>query len=210
MDRFASLTLVALLCCSGCGRSETSATSQTPQNLAAPAPTNALATSTATDVVSQFLDEIRRGGQDSSAHLLLTQKAQSELKRIGRTVQPIGSPDARFQVTRAEAVPDELNTALVHSVWSETGEDGQPIDFQVVWAVQQESGSWRISGLVMELDEAQPPMIIDFENGEMMARLLAAPTVQSPSTPSANSSSAPANHEAMQAQAAAADPNLSR
>ena len=65
---------------------------------------------------------------------------QTELKRIGRTVQPIGSPDARFQVTRAETVPDEQNSALVHSIWSEPNGDGTSSDFQVVWAVEQESG----------------------------------------------------------------------
>ena len=57
------------------------------------------------DVVSQFLDLIRRGGADSGANQLLTQKAQSELARIGRSIQPLGSPDAGFRVTRSGKRP---------------------------------------------------------------------------------------------------------
>jgi hypothetical protein len=45
-----------------------------------------------TDIVSQFLDEIRRGGEDSRANVLLTSRAQSELKRIGQTIQPYRIP----------------------------------------------------------------------------------------------------------------------
>jgi len=205
MDRFATSTLIALLCFTGCGPSAPPI-AENPAEKSDVTLANGASFSSATDVVSQFLDEIRRGGQDSQAQLLLTQKAQSELKRIGRTVQPIGSPDARFQVTRAEMVPDEQNSALVHSIWSEPNEDGTTSDFQVVWAVEQESGSWRISGLVMEVEQTQPPVIIDFENGEMMARLLAAPDFKASNAERPGQEIAPASAS----QAAATDPNLAR
>ncbi len=219
MDRFAIVTLIALLCCSGCGPSSQTTSEQPvdrPESTAAKLPT-----SSATDVVSQFLDEIRRGGQDSQAHRLLTQRAQQELKRIGRTIQPIGSPDARFEVTRAEVVPEEENSVLVHSIWSEPKADGTKDDFQVVWAVEQESGEWRISGLVMQASQDALPMVIDFENGELMARLLANPD---PSTGSGGQGTPAATREVKTggqnpvapnpgetpAQAAATNPNLSR
>lgn len=126
----------------------------------------------ATDVVSQFLDLVRRGGGDSGAAALLTQKAQNELNRIGRTVQPIGSPDARFVVTRAEAVPNKSDAALVHSVWSEP-DGAESSEYQVVWALQNQSGQWRISGLAMEIDPEQSPLVVNFEDGNRMAALLA-------------------------------------
>ncbi len=129
-------------------------------------------------MVSQFLDEVRRGGEDSSANELLTVRARAELNRIGQAIQPIGSPDARFLVTRAETVPGEETSALVHSIWSEPNDDGTKTDFQVVWALQQEQADWRISGLAMELEPNEDPLIIDFENAELMAKLLS-PTDQS-------------------------------
>ena len=125
-----------------------------------------------TDVVSQFLDEVRRGGENSSAQSLLTQRAQAVLEKIGHTVQPIGSPDARFDVTRAEAVPGEDNAALVHSLWREPTQDGQLQDFQVVWAVEKEAAGWRISGLAIEVAPNQDPQIVDFEDSVLMAQLL--------------------------------------
>ncbi len=131
--------------------------------------------SSPTDVVSQFLDEVRRGGEDSSANELLTVRARTELSRIGHAIQPIGSPDARFLVTRAETVPGEEASALVHSVWSEPNADGSTTDSQVVWALQREQSNWRISGLAMELEPNEDPLIIDFENAELMAKLLSPP-----------------------------------
>ena len=175
MVRFAfSLTFLALFLCVGCGPGPQVAQKEMDSPKTA-ATVSANTAPTPTDIVSQFLDEVRRGGEDSRANDLLTQRARTELKRIGRSVQPIGSPDARFQVTRAENVPGEENSALVHSVWSEPNADGSQNDFQVVWAVQREPKGWRISGLAMELAPQQDPVIIDFENGELMAKLLSDP-----------------------------------
>lgn len=175
MDRFVNcLAFLAFSLSIGCGPGTQVAEKPpiAPQKAANPSD-NRLPSPT--DVVSQFLDEVRRGGEDSRANDLLTERAQAELQRIGRSVQPIGSPDAGFQVTRAESVPGDEGSALVHSVWCEPNADGTKSDFQVVWAVQQESAGWRISGLAMELEPDQAPVIIDFENGELMAKLLANP-----------------------------------
>ncbi len=173
MDRFAigySLAGFLVLAASGCGSKVADSTPASES--AASALANATPSAAPVAVVSQFLDEVRRGGEDSRAGNLLTQQAQAELKRIGRSIEPIGSPDARFVVTRAESVPGEENSALVHSIWTEPNGDGSKSDFQVVWAVEEEPVGWRISGLAMEIDPAQDPVIIDFENGELMAKLL--------------------------------------
>lgn len=164
------IVLCGFTACLGCSKNTDVA--QNPDAAAAMAAQQVTEPSP-TEIVSQFLDQVRRGGEDSVAGELLTKRAQSELRRIGRSVQPIGSPDARFQVTRAEQVPGEAGSALVHSIWSEPAENGTLSDFQVVWAVEQENVGWRISGLAMELAPDDPPIIIDFENGDLMAKLLA-------------------------------------
>jgi len=179
MARFPAAVLVlSLASLIGCGSS-----APVDQDSAPPAESSAASGSgpSPSDVVSQFLDEVRRGGQDSLAQQLLTQRAQHELTRIGHSVQPIGSPDARFSVTRAETVPGEKNAALVHTLWSEPSEDGSRQDYQVVWAVERETAGWRISGLAIEVAPNQPPQIIDFENRQQMTKLLAsdAPAAES-------------------------------
>lgn len=173
MARIVTLSAtLAFLVCLGCGQSGDVAQTTTLAN------TTAAASPSPTDIVSQFLDEVRRGGADSAAGSLLTVRAQQVLKEIGRTVQPLGSPDAKFEVTRGEPVPDDENAVLVHSIWTEPNEDGTKSQFQVVWAVQNESAGWRISGLAMELQPGAAPEIIDFENGALMAQLLAEPAPQ--------------------------------
>ncbi|TWT53735.1 hypothetical protein Pla22_13670 [Rubripirellula amarantea] len=179
----------------GCGGSASDVQVASSTNGTAPAAAAVASTPVvpATDVVSQFLDLVRRGGTDSGASTLLTSKAQSELQRIGRTVQPIGSPDARFTVTRSEMVPSDPNAALVHSVWAEPGPEGTTIESQVVWAVQKEANQWRISGLAMEFEGEPQPMIVNFEDGNRMAALLA--DVEGPSESSAELSQAASNPE---------------
>src|SRR5690606_33416614 len=152
----------------GCGKSPTNSPAEAT---APPQPSGDAATTTgpadvsaAMDTVSHFLDAVRRGGDTGRAHSLLTTEACAVLERLGRTVQPIGSPDAAFTVTRSEAVPDHPNMALVHSTWSEPTGEGTNESYQVVWALQLQQGQWRISGLAMELDPEQPPMIVDFED----------------------------------------------
>ena len=186
MDRFAiGLACFGIMSLVGCG-SGTPVADHTPPSSNQVTEVATATIPSPTDVVSQFLDEIRRGGEDSSANSLLTAKAQAELKRIGQSIQPIGSPDAGFQVTRSEQVPGDDTAALVHSVWTEPAPDGNSTKLQVVWAVQRESGGWRISGLAMELDPEAEPIIFDFENGERMAELLANPD----QTPAATSDAA--------------------
>lgn len=150
--------------------------------------------STAMATVSQFLDAVRRGGDTGGAHSLLTKQAGEVLQRLGRTVQPIGSPDATFSVTRSEAVPEHPNAALVHSTWSEPIGDGTSESYQVVWALQLENRAWKISGLAMELDAQQPPMIVDFEDYAEMANLFRSQTA----VPDASAASAsPAARDTM-------------
>ena len=186
MIRFATFTVVlASVVCLGCGQSSDNAqtaqtTPSTPQ-----ATLTAVATASPTDVVSQFLDEVRRGGANSAAGNLLTQRAQAVLKKIGRTVQPLGTPDAKFEVTRGQQVPGDENAVLVHSIWTEPHADGTKSQFQVVWAVQKEAAGWRISGLAMEEKPGAEPQIIDFENGAMMAQLLTEPEPPAAQTASA-------------------------
>lgn len=157
----------------GCGSSSAPQASAT----ASPAATanNAMPSETelnrAATVVAQFLDAVRRGGETGGANQMLTSDAQAVLQQLGRSVEPIGSTDAVFKVTRAEPVPDTPEAALVHSFWTEPKPDGKSETYQVVWAVEREASGWKISGLAMDMGQEQEPMIVDFENSQQMAML---------------------------------------
>jgi hypothetical protein len=168
------VSALAVLLMIGCGKSESTqqadATAAARPGAIAPAvaPPDV---SGAQEAVSLFLDAIRRGGDTGGAHSLLTKDACAVLENLGRSVQPIGSPAAKFVVTRSEPVQGHPSSALVHSTWSEPIDGSNFETFQVVWALEWEDKAWKISGLAMELDPAQEPMIIDFEDHVQMANL---------------------------------------
>ncbi|QDV67960.1 hypothetical protein Poly24_16660 [Rosistilla carotiformis] len=167
------LTLLALSMVVGCGSSSTPVAendaSKSPAT--APAPKAAVDMTPAANVVSQFLDAMRRGGSDTESLSLVTTKAREEFRRTGLVMQPIGSPDAKFDVTRSESVPGQSDAALVHSNWTEPSASGEPQSFEVVWAVQQEAGAWKISGLVIGQATGDAPIVVDFENGNDLAAM---------------------------------------
>ncbi|MEM9644007.1 MAG: hypothetical protein AAF989_03345 [Planctomycetota bacterium] len=134
-------------------------------------------------VVAEFLDQVRRGGDQNRADQLLTNEARTQIAKVGG-VQNLGAPDAQFTVTRSEPVPDDEggispDSMFVHSVWAEPAPAGAvasnpPLavdETQVVWAVQKEGSNWRISGMVVANSAGEAPTIIDFENGVQMAQL---------------------------------------
>lgn len=148
--------------------------------------------SPAMEVVSQFLDALRRGGSDSESLELVTSKAREEFRRTGLVLQPIGSPNATFKVNRCKAIPGDESSALVHTTWSEPTEDGGSEPLEVVWAVQNEASGWRISGMVISQPEGQNPIVVDFENGTDLAAKFPAPTPTQ--APAARTATAPSEN----------------
>lgn len=115
-----------------------------------------------TEVVSRFLDGVRRGGAAADVGRLMTEKAREQYASVGLVMQPIGAPDATFEVTRS--VPYGDQGALVNSLWTEKDESGEKITYQVGWALKKEPDGWRVSGLILEDDPA--PRVFNFENRE--------------------------------------------
>lgn len=183
--------LIATIFLVGCGKSDSGSKIDTAAQKSAAPVAGAMATAqdfnAAKDAVAEFLDAIRRGGDSNRAHQLLTSQATKILEGLGRSIQPIGSPDATFEVTRSEAVEEHPGMALVHSTWSEPAGEGPAESYQVVWAMQFEQG-WKISGMAMEFDPTKPPMIVDFEDAAQMAELFreqAEVATGEPATPAA-------------------------
>lgn len=179
---FIAATAACLVVSVGCGRS--------PEQASAPDAAKAVAKSASTDapvqVVNQFLDALRRGGGEQTVSSLLTEAARKECQRTGLKIEPLGSPDARFEVTRGEFVPGRQDAALVHSVWSEPSVDGEaPQKNEIVWALKLEApNAWRISGMVAEIP-GEEPIAVDFENGdEVLSHLMG-------KTPAATTAAAP-------------------
>lgn len=159
------LVVLSLAVIGGCGGAAESAP-KTPASDAQSSGTedqsNASSEQTPEAVVSQFLDGVRRGGAAAEVGKLMTQKAQEQYAAVGLVMQPIGAPDAQFQITRS--IPWGENGALVNSLWTESTPEGEKITYQVGWALRRESAGWRVSGLI--LDEQPEARVFNFESRE--------------------------------------------
>lgn len=127
-----------------------------------------------TEIVSQLLDRVRRGGKDGNSNELLTKLAQQELTRIGRPFEFPGSPDTTYEVRQAFPVPDQQEMVWVQTYLTEPTESGEGIQYEVVWTLRKETVGWRVSGFVIDQGEGLEPLQFDFENGDEMAARLAA------------------------------------
>lgn len=162
--------LAGCLILSGCGsknagvtRPATESIEQSEPKILAPA-----------EIVSQFLDRVRRGGEGDSASDLLSKLAQQEMTRIGRPLQFPGSPDTTFEVRPAIPVPSQEGLVWVHTFLSESGESGETTQYEAVWTLRQESAGWRIAGVAIDQGDNLEPLQIDFEDGDQMEARLAA------------------------------------
>lgn len=147
---------------------------QAKQDADAANPTSVSTELAPTEIVSQFLDRVRRGGQEASSNELLTKLAQQELTRIGRPFEFPGSPDTVFEVRQSFPIPDQSDAVWVHTYLTEPGDAGQNMQYEVVWTLRKESAGWRVSGFVVDQGEGMEPLEFDFENGDEMAAKLSA------------------------------------
>lgn len=113
-------------------------------------------------VVSEFLDGVRRGGDAENVARLMTRKSREEYEAAGLVMQPVGAPDATFEIKRSVAYGSD--GVLVNSLWTEKLETGETITYQVGWALKKEPEGWRVSGLI--LDEEPEPRVFNFESRE--------------------------------------------
>lgn len=154
----------------GCGGTseETPPADTTPET----EETTAIAVPSPGEVVGQFLDRVRRGGNDSGANQLLTKLAQQEMVRIGRPLQFPGSPDTTFQLGRMLPIPDQPDSVYVETFLTEPAPEAA-VSYEVVWTLKKQNTEWRISGFVLNQGDQLDPLEIDFENGDQMEALLA-------------------------------------
>ncbi|HRX78036.1 MAG: hypothetical protein H6821_14700 [Planctomycetaceae bacterium] len=111
-------------------------------------------------VVAAFLDALR-DGNDQVAEALLTSIARRETQAHELTVQPPGSPSARYEIGEVHYVQGGVH---VNSSWSEYDESGEPANYEIVWVLRQEPIGWRVAGMATAVNPAKPPIYLNFED----------------------------------------------
>ena len=188
---------------SGNGQPVASASSQAPQDEMIPLKSLNLTNPTKPEeIVGAFLEGMRTSNAKVIESLLST-RARQEIKAKGLEISPIGSPNASFEIGKAQQIdPKDSNVMLVSSNWIEPGTPGMPgSEYEVVWALIKEVDGWRICEMAVDTHtEGEEVQVVNFENltevvgeptGERTASLPTAPT-QGPANAPALPGTAPA------------------
>ncbi|MFN7208405.1 MAG: hypothetical protein ACK5UN_01595, partial [Planctomycetota bacterium] len=162
------------------------------------------------EVVGAFLEGMRTSNAQIIESLLST-RARQEIKSKGLEISPIGSPNAAFEIGKAQMIdPKDPNVMLVSSNWLEPGASGMPgSEYEVVWALIKEVDGWRICEMAVDTHtEGEEVQVVNFENltevaaestGERTAAVpnantqSPAPPANVPALPAANGGLPPAN-----------------
>jgi len=161
---------------SGCGSNPPTATNDSPATNGSIASNNLPAqprTGTTSqlptepkEVVRLFLDSMRQGNGTQLAALLST-AAREEITRKKLEIDPLGSPLATFQIGEAGTHPEQPDSMLVSTVWSEPAQNGQPeANLDVVWALRKEATGWRICEMAVDPMNGEDVQIVNFEHLE--------------------------------------------
>ncbi len=149
--------------------------------------------------VAVFLDSLRRG-DEATANGVLTSLAREQVLKTNFQIQPLGSPEGKYQIGRVGFPYAEKTVALVECQWSEPGVAGQAPDVsEIVCEVHQESDGWRIAGLGFKIAGTEETLVLDFENAASLQETLELATttptqpVQPPQTTQAPSTLEPAS-----------------
>lgn len=187
--------LPALVGCGGADNagsptaSSASTTNAPTQTAAAEVVQNGVGTEPA-HCVAIFLDSLR-SGDEAAANGVLTTKAREELAKTAYEMQPLGTPQGKFEIGRVGyPFPEDKSIALVECEWSEPPVEGQePLRMDIVCEVHKESQGWRISGLGVNVPGSEETLVLDFEDAAALQATIdaatgAAPTNQQMGTPS--------------------------
>jgi hypothetical protein len=162
----------------GCGKSESTETANsTPETTAVATETagsGVFAAQTKFDTtpdaaVLAFLEALR-DGDNALAEALLTNKARDETSRQGWTVQPPGTPTAKFRIGDVDFLSSDKCGAHVTSIWSEQDGAGNSVSYEIVWALRQQSDGWRIAGMATQIADSEAPVFLNFEDPNEMMR----------------------------------------
>jgi hypothetical protein len=117
--------------------------------------------------VQEFLEALRTGSDEKASKMLST-AARQKTAALNRNVTPPASDTAKFSVGKVEYINDD--GARVASTWTDLDEDGKPKTDEAVWVLRREDNVWRVAGVAAQVFPGEPPLLLNFEDPQDMAR----------------------------------------
>ena len=118
-------------------------------------------------IVTGFLVALKQGDRDV-VESLISPIARQEMPKYNLKVEPLGTPDAEFEIGKVEFPENRQGTSYVPCIWKEPTADGSFSSSEVVWVMKQQSDrQWRIAGMAME-GPNQEVVFFNFEKPQDM------------------------------------------
>ena len=180
--------LTTVVLCTGCGNepsdlAETN-TDQPSQTAAVEAPTS-VAASPATNEVSpaniqakpeleanfdqsperlcQHFMELLQNNESIKAETLLTRISQMQTTKEELELKAIGGPNAKFSIGQVRYATQKRELAQVDCKVADTSSE-DPFEMEMTWLVKRNKKSWRISGVMLQLEKDAKMDLLSFEN----------------------------------------------
>lgn len=113
-------------------------------------------------MVCQRFMELLQSGNRTAAENYLTKKALALTGKAGLALEPIGAPNAPFELS--EPVFNDLKNEVAY-IDCRILEDDAAGATQLTWILKKQAVSWRISGLMMPAEKAGSlPRMVSLEN----------------------------------------------
>ena len=170
--RFTIMGLAAMaLLAFGCSKSTDHGTTQaTPAAASNPATAPTAAPSQdAKEVVSSFLEAIRKGDNEAATKFL--DKSRPPESRGKRSlVCPAANDGAKIEVEDAVYPTPSHDIAHVPTRWIDLDETGKPRTDKATWVCRLEPEGWRVAAFAAYVFEGEDPLLLSFEDPDDMAK----------------------------------------
>ena len=122
------------------------------------------------EAVCQLFMKYLNSGDRVKAERLLTSVAFDTTAKAGLYLQPMGSADAKVEISPAFYVTNKQQLAHVVCTITEI-ENGNPIKDELTWMVRKSKSGWRIFGMLLTLEKGQQDFL-SLENAQDVDAIL--------------------------------------
>jgi hypothetical protein len=125
--------------------------------------------STPDQVCQRFLNLLQSGNR-IAAENLLTRTALTATTKAGLKLEPMGGPTSTYRIGEVRYATNKQKLAHVDTYVVDKV-DGNPYEMEVTWQLHKHGDGWRISGVMLELEEGKTKDLLSLENKYDIARL---------------------------------------
>ena len=107
--------------------------------------------------------ELLQNNESVKAETLMTRMSQMNTTKEELELKAIGGPSAKFTIGQVSFATLKQELAQVDCKVVDTSED-DPFEMEMTWVVKRQNKSWRISGVMLQLEEDSKLDLLSFEN----------------------------------------------